>query len=684
MSTFADSLANVLTISALVAIFYSLRRTNRTARFKLWLLGWTAMWVHFALTVMPPISERVDALVGSIQIATLGIAGLCFLVSVTIVVNETLWRRMLLLSISPLICIYALALGFEYTPHVGMTVLAAVVYAIALSVFLLRYRVVTVYVIAMASVMIGFGGLGVYRVYVGDYMGGFYSMLLSQYAMCAVLTVRAFQRWTAGVVVTVVGFVTWSAVWGTGAFMPEFIANVGPSNDLFNFPKLLVAFGMIMTELERRSQDATDAELRERQHGMQLSRFAGVTTRLLEGAEVNAICNEIASSITEIGNFRRAAIIMTDDAGRMYVAGHSGLDPKKVVELQDAVARTTIGDIEKTVARSRPLGNNSVLTPTEVMAEVPRVPTEQAFKPNPNWRAGDEVLVPLRSGSGNYLGAISLDDPKDTARVVAEEMYAIEMLASHLGAAIDKTSLQRKMVVREKLASIGQLVGGVAHELNNPLTVIIGYSDLLSDADTERRFERELTTMRREARRMRSIIDNLLRFARQSKTETQSANLSQAIEEALTLRNYEFTRRGINVKCDLGEALPAVNMDESQLKTVIVNLLNNAFDAVEDRPEKSVSLYTRRVADKVLLSVIDTGTGFTDVTRAFDPFFSTKGVGRGSGLGLSICYGIVKQHGGDIYAQNVHPAGACVTLELRLAVDSATGKPSNADAIISS
>jgi signal transduction histidine kinase len=576
----------------------------------------------------------------------------------------------LLCTLAPLICLFSLAIGFDYTPRVPLIVLGSIIYLFALGMFLARYRRLSSYVIVMALVMITFGGLGVYRVFVGDFVGGFYAMLLAQYAMCSVLTLRAFRPWTAGVVVTFIGFVAWSAVWGAGAFAPHIMQSIGPANDLFNFPKLLVAFGMIMTELERRSQAATDAEHRERQLGQQLSSFAGVTTRLLEGAEVNAICDEIAHTITASANFRRAAIVLTDDAGRMYVAGHSGLPQKEINELGDAVARTTASDIEKTVAASRRLGNNSVLTPKEVMATVPRVPTKMNFAPNPHWEAGDEVLVPLHSSAGNYLGAISLDDPKDTSRIVADEMYAIEMLASHLGAAIEKASLQRKMVVREKLASIGQLVGGVAHELNNPLTVILGYSDLMAESDTEQRFERELSTMRREARRMRSIIDNLLRFARQSKSETRSANLAQAIDEALALRNYEFTRRGIEVTRDLGEDLPTVNIDESQLKTVIVNLLNNAFDAVQDSTEKKVSLYTRRVADKVLLSVIDSGTGFSDVTRAFDPFFSTKGVGRGSGLGLSICYGIVKQHGGEIYAQNVHPAGACVTLELRLTAES--------------
>jgi two-component system NtrC family sensor kinase len=682
MSNFADSLANVLTITALVAIFLTLRRTNRSPRFKLWMLGWAVMWLHFAMSLVPEnVNPKLDALISSVQIATLGIAGLAFLVSVTIVVDQTKWRRLLLLSLGPLICIYSLALGFDFTPRLPLTIIALATYGIALSVFLARYRKVTTYVVTMALVMVGFGGLGVYRVYKGDFMGGFYAMLLAQYAMCAILTLRAFSSWTAGVAVTFTGFVAWSGVWGAGAFAPQIVQQIGPSNDLFNFPKLLVAFGMIMTELERRSQDATDAQKRERKLGKQLSSFATVTTRLLEGAEVNAICNEIAGTITENGNFRRSAIVLADDAGRMFIAGHSGLLPKDVNELGDAIARTPVSEIEKTVSYSRPLGNNSVLAPKQVMAGVPTIPSTQVFESGSGWNGGDVVLVPLRSSAGNYLGAISLDDPKDTSRVVAEEMYAIEMLASHLAAAIEKASLQRKIVVREKLASIGQLVGGVAHELNNPLTVILGYSDLLAESDTERKFERELTTLRRESRRMRTIIDNLLRFARQSKTETQSANLQQAIEEALELRNYEFTRRGIEVTCDIGEEIPAVNIDESQLKTVIVNLLNNAFDAVQDSSVKKVSLYTRRVTDKVLLSVIDSGTGFTDVTRAFDPFFSTKGVGRGSGLGLSICYGIVKQHGGDIYAQNVHPAGACVTLELRLTSNESASSSKTADAL---
>lgn len=682
MPTFASSLANVLTVSALVAIFITLRRSNRTPRFHLWTLGWVVMWVHFALLLIPDGHPPFDNLLDSISTMSLGLSGLAFVLSVTKVVDNQPWRRVLLWGLGSLIGLYSLAVGYSFLERWPLLLIAAGIYLGSLTAFVYWYKRATSYVIAMAALMMVFGTLGLVRVWGADYMGGYYTMLLAEYGICAVLVLRAFKRWTAGVIVTFVGFVTWSMVWGAGAFFTDLVATLGPSNEIFNFPKLLVAFGMIMTELERRSFDATNAELRERQLGNQLARFAGVTTRLLAGAEVNAICDEIAQTITEIGNFRHAAIILADDAGRMYVGGVAGLDPSSIVQLRDTVSRMSIADIERTVSHAKPLGNNSVYSSGEI-----RLASAGSLSPTDSgklykWRSGSEVLVPLRSSAGNSLGVIALDEAKDTTRVVAEEMYAIEMLASHLGVAIEKASLQRKLVVREKLASIGQLVGGVAHELNNPLTVIIGYSDLLSESDTDKRYDRELTTMRREARRMRGIIDNLLRFARQSKTETQSANLGQAIEEALALRNYEIAKRGIEVVRDLAEQLPLVNIDESQLKTVIVNLLNNSFDAVQETDRKSVSIYSRRVADRVLFSVIDSGPGFSDVTRAFDPFFSTKGVGRGSGLGLSICYGIIKQNGGEIYAQNVQPTGACVTMELRLALESAADAGPTANAAV--
>jgi two-component system NtrC family sensor kinase len=176
--------------------------------------------------------------------------------------------------------------------------------------------------------------------------------------------------------------------------------------------------------------------------------------------------------------------------------------------------------------------------------------------------------------------------------------------------------------------------------------------------------------MRREAQRMKVIIDNLLRFARQSRMETTTARIDQVVQEAITLREYDINRAGVKIEKRVEDGLPAVACDEAQLKTVVVHLINNSIDAMKETVEKSLQIDARRVGDRVLISFLDNGPGFPDVTRVFDPFFTTKGVGRGTGLGLSICYGIVKQHGGEIYAQNMPPTGACVSMELRIAAES--------------
>jgi two-component system NtrC family sensor kinase len=295
------------------------------------------------------------------------------------------------------------------------------------------------------------------------------------------------------------------------------------------------------------------------------------------------------------------------------------------------------------------------------------VSTTETYPASPNWQSGDEMVVLLRSSQGTTVGCISLDEPKEMERITPEEMSKIEMLANDLSVAMQSASLQRQAVQQEKLASVGQLVSGVAHELNNPLTAVMGYSELMQESDVEGKYQRELGTIRREALRMKQIIDNLLRFARQAKAHTKSASVQQVLQEAITLRDYDLNRNGVKVERKLQANLPAVSLDEAELKMVCVNVLSNAMDAMLNASEKSVTIYAQQIGSRVVLSFEDTGAGFTDVNRAFDPFFTTKAPGKGTGLGLSICYGIVKQYGGEIYARNVHPRGACVTIELPVA-----------------
>jgi two-component system NtrC family sensor kinase len=206
----------------------------------------------------------------------------------------------------------------------------------------------------------------------------------------------------------------------------------------------------------------------------------------------------------------------------------------------------------------------------------------------------------------------------------------------------------------------------VAHELNNPLTSVVGYSELISDEVQSGPARQKLDKMVREAQRMKRIIENLLRFARQNNLEKKSANLELLLQDVLALREYHLRNHDVQVHVQIEPDLPPVALDEDQFKQILLNLLNNSIDALESVREKSIRIEAVRRDTRVVLRFDDSGPGFSDVNRVFDPFYTTKPVGKGTGLGLSICYGIVKEHGGEIYAANLEPKGARIILELPL------------------
>jgi two-component system NtrC family sensor kinase len=272
--------------------------------------------------------------------------------------------------------------------------------------------------------------------------------------------------------------------------------------------------------------------------------------------------------------------------------------------------------------------------------------------------------VPFRSMRGAHLGCIAMSDPRDVTRVNAEELARIELLAGDLAVTVDNIALHKQLARSEKLAAMGQLVAGVAHELNNPLTSIVGYSELISDDLPEGPARQKLDKMLREAQRMKRIIENLLRFARQNNLAKKSANLEVLLQDVLALREYHLRNSNIEIQVQIEPRLPHVALDEDQFKQILLNLLNNSIDALEGSPASRIRIEASYSNGRVVLRFDDNGPGFGDVSRVFDPFYTTKPVGKGTGLGLSICYGIVKEHGGEIHAENLSPNGARVALNL--------------------
>nr|HEV7954744.1 ATP-binding protein [Candidatus Acidoferrales bacterium] len=228
--------------------------------------------------------------------------------------------------------------------------------------------------------------------------------------------------------------------------------------------------------------------------------------------------------------------------------------------------------------------------------------------------------------------------------------------------------VQSKLLQTEKMAGLGQLVSGIAHELNNPLTSIIGYSQLLLGRRLTAPQEADGRLIHQEAERAARIVKNLLLFAREARPERRSVNLNEIVERTLALRNYELRVENIELSQDLAPDLPSVVADPAQLQQVLLNLLVNAEQAIrQGSGEGSIRVRTRKTQrGRVSFEILDSGPGIPQeiIPRIFDPFFSTKPSGAGTGLGLSITCGIVKEHGGEIFVQSQLGHGAKFTVEL--------------------
>ncbi len=234
--------------------------------------------------------------------------------------------------------------------------------------------------------------------------------------------------------------------------------------------------------------------------------------------------------------------------------------------------------------------------------------------------------------------------------------------------------MRERLFQSEKMASVGQLVSGVAHELNNPLTGILGFAQLLLARDLDAESRRYVETIAGEAERASKIVQNLLSFARRRRPEKTLVNLNTLVERVLELRDYELRVHDIEVQRAYAPDLPPCLADPHQIQQVLLNVLINAEQAVKSvRGPRRIAVGTASVAGWVRVTVQDSGPGIAPehLRRVFDPFFTTKPVGEGTGLGLTISYGIVEEHQGRIAVDSRLGEGATVTIELPAAREGA-------------
>jgi PAS domain S-box-containing protein len=234
----------------------------------------------------------------------------------------------------------------------------------------------------------------------------------------------------------------------------------------------------------------------------------------------------------------------------------------------------------------------------------------------------------------------------------------------------EREAIEQQVLMTSKLASIGELASGVAHELNNPLTSVMGYAQLLIDSkNVPPEVKSDLNKVYQESQRAAKVVRNLLSFARRRKPEKSYFDVNELVQKTLDLRSYELKTSNIRVCVNLEPDLPEIKADYYQIQQVILNILINAEQALTEVERRGkITVTTSAVEDCIRISIADNGSGIPkqNISRIFDPFFTTKEVGKGTGLGLSVCHGIMTAHHGNVYVESEEGKGAAFIIDLPL------------------
>ena len=283
---------------------------------------------------------------------------------------------------------------------------------------------------------------------------------------------------------------------------------------------------------------------------------------------------------------------------------------------------------------------------------------------------------------GSLRGIIVLGSKLKDALYSHDDLAIVATLVRQVGVSMENADLydnlraemrklqemQNQLVQAEKLSAVGELVSGVAHELNNPLTAVIGYAELLRAEVADEQAKKDIENILRSAERCRRIVRNLLTFARRQKAERRMVDVNELIQQTIEIQAYQLRVDNIQLVSDFDAGLPHTAADSTQLQQVLLNIIMNAHQAIHSVRDRGIVRVSTRMlgGETIRVSISDDGPGIpTEVmSRVFDPFFTTKEVGVGTGLGLSICYGIVSGHGGRIWCESRLGEGATFIIEL--------------------
>lgn len=499
-------------------------------------------------------------------------------------------------------------------------------------------------------------------------IGGAWPLLFVECALhltTALLVFYVFHRFTSGTVLTGTGFLAWalnfSDIFPTIKMHALLHLALGHAALLGS---VLAAIGMIVLALEDQLSLQRSSQMREQRARQELEAYSGHTLARRRLEDFDRQGDLVCQAIVENSRFEQAALIVLHSSSKYRLAGACGFSESTFRSIESLVARIPVegflaadtAPLAVANSHSYSLSLKPWLAPGDDLERI---------------RFTDVIAIPL-PGKPHPEGAIllaGLRDPHEQLR--SEDLLPVEVFASRIQSARSQTVMLEKLVDNEKLASLGQLASNVTWQLNNPLTVILGYASLLDATEhMEPAARKAVDAILAEARNMRTTLESLARMSRHQPAEFSAVSITELLNDIEQLHRSEFVHRAIDFRLRIAPNLPRVLGNPQQIRQAVLYCLQFAIESVENPDsagDRSVRVDAALSDDRVRIVIEHTGPGFLHPTRSFEGFVPAEAAGETAGLGLNLCATILRENRGRISAANLDPRGAALTLELQAA-----------------
>ena len=485
----------------------------------------------------------------------------------------------------------------------------------------------------------------------------------SAMVFAALLVLFSFRRFSPGVVLATVGFLAWA----TPALMLLHSVRAYPLavviiTRVFVLGKVLAGMGLLVLVLEEEIDKNHKARVRERDVRMELEAYArqGLTARSLE--EFDRDSSQLCYMITEHSHFASASMIVRNSTGAYTVVGFAGMDGATAGALDSLIQRLPGSCVD---LGAIPLVEESTILDLDLMPwlapgdDLERLHLTRVF------------VVPMTGPDNTAEGALLLSGNRVPIKTLrADDLLPLEILAGRLQAARAQAMMLGKLIDSERSAGVGQLATNVAQQLNNPLTVILGYSALLEESIPESADRRAAEAIAAEGRRMKSILERLSRFSRLSNEKFSSFSIADLILDIEQLHRTDFLRQSIEFRSSIQANLPMIFGNAHQIRQALMHGMQFAIDGAmrvglnQGKSIRIEALTPESEDGRIEILIAHSGHGFPHPDRAFDSLTSGFSSTEATGIGLSLCAAIIREHRGNVTAINYQPTGAGILIDL--------------------